>query len=206
MRQAITPIVYWHPWGHTRIVINAVSEDWMRVDMVIRAADDLAGLSAASTRILLDRANVATSLPPDAPHRPDAARLKALIKAFIRVLGLLPVVIGRGELVTAVAGAALQRAALIDLLLADLALPDTGGALHLSRTLPPVQMALLTAIPYPQAERAEVIAAHAALAAAFLPRARVLAARLGLDWPAAFEAAMRTHLQRALGMVIAPSE
>jgi Streptomycin adenylyltransferase len=203
--QTITPIVFWHQWGRTRIVINAVSKDWARVDMVIRATDDLAGLSAASTRLLLDRANVAASLPTEVPHRPDEARLLGMMNEFIRVLGLLPVVIGRGELVTAVAGAAMQRAALTDLMIAGLALPDAGGALHVSRNLPPDQMAVLTSIPYPQADRAQVIACHIALANAFLPRARALADRLGIDWPTAFEAATRAHLHLALGVVIRPS-
>jgi Streptomycin adenylyltransferase len=203
----ITPIVFWNRWGNTRIVINAVTRDWARVDLVLRAMGDIVGLSAAHTRILHDKIGIATALPAQpAPYAADTSRLLALINEFIRVLGLLPVVVGRGELVTAVAGDGLQRAALTNLMIAELELPDAGGALHLSRTLRPDQMAVLQDIPYPQADATQVVEAHAALARAFLPRARRLAERAGITWPVAFEAATLTHLQQTLGLAIPPTE
>ena len=50
--------------------------------------------------------------------------------------------------------------------------------------------------------RDDLIAAHVAIAEAFLPRARRIADQIGLDWPTAFEAATRQHLHRELGIRI----
>ncbi len=45
-----------------------------------------------------------------------------------------------------------------------------------------------------------VIAGHVARAAAFLPLARNLHSRCGLDWPYALEDAARRHLNMALSV------
>jgi hypothetical protein len=203
----IVPIVCWHQRAGAGLIINAISETWHRVDMVVTTPDALTGVAGNTVNLLIDRMDLAAMLPDRlAPRTPDTARVRYLIHEFLRVLGLLPVVVGRGEFVTAVAGAAMQRSHLIELMVEDLSMQGAQGALHLSRILPPDQMAVLTDIAYPQATAADVIIAHAALAKAFLPRAHALAERLGMRWPDAFEAATCAYLERALGMVIAPSQ
>ena len=77
--------------------------------------------------------------------------------------------------------------------------PDPGGALHLSRLLPPDEMRMLEGLPFPRPVRSEVIQAHMAVAREFFPRARILASQVGLAWPEAFEAAARRKLERQLG-------
>jgi hypothetical protein len=45
-----------------------------------------------------------------------------------------------------------------------------------------------------------MIAANLAYAAAYLPRARKMAKRLGIDWPKQFEAATWNHLKNELAI------
>ena len=124
-----------------------------------------------------------------------------IVEKFIRDLGLLPVGLGRGELVLLTTGAGLLRDLLRDLMLEGCSLPDRGGMLYLSRLLAPDQTVALEALPYPRPSREEAIAAHVATARAFLPLARRMTAKLNLPLPEAFEAATRDHLARA-GVVL----
>ena len=56
------------------------------------------------------------------------------------------------------------------------------------------------------ADRDSLIAANRALAAIFLPRARRLASKIGMEWPTDFEAATRRHLRLRLQLEIQPSD
>ncbi|HTM78538.1 MAG TPA: nucleotidyltransferase domain-containing protein [Devosia sp.] len=198
---AITPIVFWNEMNRGGLLLNAVSEDWLRCDLSMLAPAAFTRRARDTVKPLLDRHDVYASLPATLPPQlPNPERVSYQISEFIRVLGLLPVGIGRSEYVTGVTGVGLLRDLLVGLLIEDVPLPDRGGALHLSKLLPPGQMAMLAALPYPKPDRAEVIAANLALAHAFFPRARVLARRLNLTWPTAFEAATRRHLGASLGM------
>ena len=149
------------------------------------------------THILIDRIGCFEALPPALPPRaPDTRRVLQLVNEFIRVIGLLTVVVGRGEYFMAATGTGLLRDCLMKLMLEEVGHP-TGGALHPSRTLPAADMAILDSLPFPGPQRSAVIDAHFAIARAFFPRARALSARLGLAWPEPFEAATLEHLRRA---------
>lgn len=188
------------------VLLNVITADWMRIDLVVLAAADATGRCKAGLRPVFDRIGFHDGLPDDLPPaQPDPQRVGRTVNEFIRVLGLLPVGLGRGELVMCVKGADLLRDLLIDLMLEECPLPDRGGALHLGRLLRPQDMAVLEGLPYPQPRRQAVIDAHRALAAAFLPRARRLSAELGVAWPDRFEAATRRRLQEALGLDLGPS-
>lgn len=182
------------------MLLNAVTDDWLRCDLIIVTPDRFTGRSRDRLRPLFDRDGLYDALPDTlTPRQPDPARVARLIGEFIRVLGLLSVVVGRREYFTAVYGAGLQREALMNLMLEEVTVPDPGGALHLSTVLPADRMAVLSALPCPRPDRDEVIAAHIEIARQFFPRARVLAATLGVDWPGAFEAAARRALRRQFG-------
>ncbi len=77
-----------------------------------------------------------------------------------------------------------------------------GGALHRNALLTEDQREALVSIPPQSATRESVIQAHSAFAAIFLPRAKRLAARVGVTWPAEFEEATRRSLLRSLQMEI----
>lgn len=198
MEQA-APLVLWAQPYPGAPLFNAITQTWLRADLTVTVPGRVTS-ARHLCRPVLDRAAVWKSLPAVlSPRAPDPARVDALVQEFIRVLGLLPVALGRGEHVVSVTGAGLQRAALISLMIQALELPQPPGTLHLSRLLSADDMRLLEALPAAEANRASLIAAHHALAAAFLPRARALMERTRAPWPEAFWAATRTHLQKTLG-------
>jgi hypothetical protein len=97
-------------------------------------------------------------------------------------------------------GAGLLRDMLIDLMLEDVAVEDRGGALHLNALLPDDRRQALAELPPVRATGESVIAAHVVCAAAFLPLARDLHRRNGLEWPEEMEAALRRHLRATLSI------
>ncbi|MEM1049658.1 MAG: aminoglycoside 6-adenylyltransferase [Pseudomonadota bacterium] len=194
-------IVFWNEFRRGGILVNAITESWLRCDLYVVEPARFVRRSRANVRPLFDRGGIYDGLPEQLPPaRPDPKRVSALIHEFIRVLGLMTVGMGRGEYVTLVKGAGLLRDMLTDLMLEECQVPDRGGALHLSRLLDADQMAVLENLPYPSPEPEALLEAHAALAETFFPMARRLAGQLDIEWPEAFEAATRRHLFVELGM------
>lgn len=200
--RAATPVVHTmqRPQGPS-LLLNVVTADWLRLDLLLVPPALFArGRARDGIAILFDRDEAAAALPETLPpRRPDPARVRHLTTEFLRVLGLLPVVAGRSEWVVAAAGTGHLRGFVQELLVETSPVPDRGGALGLVRVLPAEEMYLLAGLPYPSPARDLVIAAHVAIARAFLPRARALHDRLGLDWPAALEDATRRRLRATLG-------
>lgn len=196
----LAEIVFWNARGERARVLNAITSDWLRCDLLLVGPDGLARRARDRLRPLIDRDGLFDALPASLPSKePDEARVRAIVEEFIRVLGLLTVAAGRGEYYLGVTGATLLRDQLVKLMLEEVSDPDPGGALHLSRVLPPGRMQALESLPFPRPIRSEVIHAHIAVARDFFPRARALASRLGMAWPEEFEAATRRVLERHLG-------
>lgn len=207
------PVVYWSQRSGGGLLLNAITEDWLRIDLwLVDTSSFLENLlstaphyARSTLKPLIDRDGIASKLPASLPATsPNPGTVDYLISEFIRVLGLIAVGMGRGEDVLGVTGAGLLRDLLTRLMVEETHSPERGGMLHLSRTVTPEQMAVLRALPYPGPHREEILAAHWATAAAFFPRARALANHLGITWPTAFEAATQRHLQRAFGADFIP--
>ena len=199
---AITPIVFWNELNRGGLIINAISEDWLRCDLSITAPDSLGHRAKDTVKPLIDPHGIYATLPDSLPLRqPDRGSVHYLIHEFIRMLGLLPVALGRGEYMTMVLGVGMLRGHVESLLMQEVSHPDPGGMLHQSKVLPAEQLEMLKALPYPGLDREALIAANFAMAQAFFPRARALAERLGLEWPSAFEAATRRRLEATIGRV-----
>jgi hypothetical protein len=197
---SITPIVFWQELSRGGLLINAVSEDWLRCDLIIVPPTGFGQRARNTVKPLIDRDGLYEALPDALPPRePNAGTVHYLIREFIRMLGLMPVGAGRGEYVTMVLGVGMMRGHLETLLMQDVTAPDPGGILHQSTLLSPEQMALLASLPYPGPERDALIEANFAIAREFMPRARAMAERLGLAWPEEFEAATRRRLALTLG-------
>ncbi|MGL5011882.1 MAG: nucleotidyltransferase domain-containing protein [Paracoccaceae bacterium] len=197
----LEPVVFWMGRSGRVTLLNAVTESWLRVDLLIVTPNDLGQRSKAGVKALIDRAGLYEGLPDVLPAAtPNAERAAGTINEFIRIMGLLPVGLGRGEYVLLVKVVGLLRDLLMDLMLEDCPLADRGGALHPGRLLTPGQMAVLEGLHYPGPEREAVIAAHQGVAAAFFPLAREMTGRLGLAWPDAFEAALWRRLADVPGM------
>ena len=181
-------------------VVSAVTADWGRLDILLLTPAELATRSPDTTRQLFARAGAAVpegSVP--APRAATDAEVAGLIREFIRVLGLAPVVVNRGDYVIGVDGAMLLRTMLIDLMLAEQGRSRSERSVkRVTQMLSAEQIGALQALAPIAANRNSLIEAHRALAALFLPRAKALTEQRGIAWPADFEAATRTHLSRAL--------
>ncbi|MDB5535901.1 MAG: hypothetical protein JWQ65_776 [Devosia sp.] len=197
---AITPIVFWNELNRGGLIVNAVSEEWLRCDLSIVAPHNLGQRAKNTVKQLIDRDGIYLTLPDSLPPKaPDPRVVHYLIREFIRMLGLLPVGAGRREYVTMVLGVSMMRGHLETLLMQDVTKPDPGGMLHQSKLLSPDQMQLLASLPYPGPEREALIEANFEIARQFMPRARAMAKRLDIAWPEEFEAATRRRLSLTLG-------
>ncbi|ODT15568.1 MAG: hypothetical protein ABS35_31040, partial [Kaistia sp. SCN 65-12] len=174
---------------------------WLRIDVDIATPAELARRTRHGLRILFDPDRLLAALPEAATKPgPSPERLLWQIEEFIRILGLLPLAMGRAEYFNSVTGLFFLRNLIVDLLVAETDAPHRGGALHLNRLITAEQKAALAALPPLVAERDALIAANLAHAALYLPRARRMAAHLGVDWPERFEAATWAHLGASLGI------
>lgn len=198
---AITPVVFWNEFPRPVFITNAVTEDWQRVDLVIIDRSALQARSRDSLKPLFDRPGLYATLAETRPWQGlSKARVEGLIKEFIRIFGLLPVAIGRGEYLLGQAGVGLLRGMLADLLREEVERADKGGMLNWTKLYSAEQLALIASVPAPQPTRESIIEAHLACARAFLPRARQMAQRLDIVWSQEFEDAAWRHIERELGV------
>jgi hypothetical protein len=195
------PVVFWHEQIGRSILLNAITESWLRCDVLIIRPEDIKGRAKSMIRPLFDHGHLYATLPDQLPDAvPDARRVTRQINEFIRVLGLMRVGLGRSEYVLLVKGVGILRDLLTDLMLEECPVADKGGILHPSRLLTADQMTVLQGLHYPGPDRDDLIMAHVALAEAFFPRARRLADQLRINWPQPFEAATRHMLRAELGI------
>ncbi|SFE28928.1 nucleotidyltransferase domain-containing protein [Roseivivax sediminis] len=185
------------------LLVNAITGNWVRVDLHVLPRALFARRAKDTVTPLIDPEDIHGALPDSLPPaRPDPERVKGIVTEFIRMMGLMPVALGRDERVTLVTSVELLRGLLRDLYIEQSAAPDKGGMLHLSKLITPAQMAVLESMPHPGPDRTALIDAHLRIADAFLPEARRLAARLEIDWPDEFEAATAAHIHRETGVEI----
>ena len=198
---ALAPVVYWNELERGGFLINAVTKDWLRCDLYMVEPGHIGQRAKNTVAPLIDRDGIYDGLPATLPLKtPNPHALRYQINEFIRILGLTPVAMGRGEYLTAVMGNGLLRGLLADLFMQDVSDPDTGGILHMSKLLPAEQIKIMSDLPFPNATADSVMEAHLAIARVFVPRARAMAERLGVEWPEAFEAATRRVLEEKLGV------
>ncbi len=182
-------------------VFNAVTADWLRFDIVVGTVAEAVTRNHTAMKQLFDKDELHTRMHAvRQPQSPDPDSVTKLVKEFFRVLGLLPVVLGRREYALAVSGAGLLRTMAIQLMLQDVAVEDRGGALRIKPLLPAGRYEALESLPPLTADRDSVLAVHLACAQLFLPLAYDICDRLGFPWPYALEKACSAHWGRELGM------
>jgi len=183
------------------VVFAHVTEDWLRFDVVLTKPSTLPEYAASDLRPLFDRDECQKLLAAEpVAAKPSGAQVAGMVREFLRILGLLPVVLGRGEYVVGVSGAGLLRNLLVQLMVLDQ--PARRGALRLSGLIPDERLAALAALPPVEATRDSVLAAHLACARLYLPLARDVCSRTAAEWPEAAERALRAHLSRMLAVVV----
>ena len=108
---AVSPLVMRRERLGRVSLVNPVTEAWDRCDLFLAGADDFLGSRRSRDRLcpLLDRDGLRNRLPEIVPPAAsDPRRVAFIVKEFIRVLGLLPVGLGRGEFVLLTTGARLM--------------------------------------------------------------------------------------------------
>ena len=139
-------------------VFHHVLRGWLRWDVVGGGPCDVSSLDASAVREVFNHDGLSPSSPS---HRgADPVVVRELTEEFLRVLGLLPVVLGRGEVVTAASGAGRLRDLLTTLSRYRREGDRLSGALHLSRVLPAEEMSALAALPPAYADRGSVVRSH----------------------------------------------
>lgn len=194
-------LVYWRRSEGPSFAFRGITADWLRCDVTLLTPQEIRQRNRRSLHVLWDRARVAETLSAGSGDPEQATRdLERLIDDFLRDLGLLPVLIGRGEYRLGVAAAGRLRAHLTALLLETDGAPGRGAALRLDPFLSEESRSVLDAVPAAEPSRESVIEAHIACARAFLPRAQALGEALGLAWPERFEAVTLQALREELGI------
>jgi hypothetical protein len=185
-------------------VINVVTTDWGRFDISFIEPVELARFTAAQLTALFNRGSRSPPRDAPAPYRTEAPTVLRLVNEFLRVLGLVVGCVGREEYLLGLAGADVLRRLTMDLMLEENEVGPTerGGAGRRNPLLTPDQRSELAALAPITADHSGIIAANVELAAIFLPRARRLAEKIGMEWPAVFEAATKRHLGDRLGLLI----
>ena len=189
-----------------------ITPQWQHLDLVFHSAAHFDPKTVRGMVPLFDKVGVLPSVPvprPDprgAPFFPDQA-----VRWFFYMLGNSVVVVGRNDVIPGTNGVIITRdTALIPLLLAERGLRSVGDKTglfpftkRLRVALSDEQNDLLESLPPLAPTIDSVIDGYRALARAFIPRARGLAAKTGATWPEAFEAATVGHFESSFGVTIA---
>src|SRR5262249_8472653 len=130
----ILEVVFWQRPFPGVPLLNAISSEWLRCDLLVLDRDQVRIRSQNTLKVLLRRSSLSATLPMQDPMEGGTNNLAAIVREFIRVLGLAPVAIGREEYVVAATGVGLLRSSLIQLFLEEKGIPNT-GALHLKRLM-----------------------------------------------------------------------
>jgi len=197
----IGEIILWWDRATRPVLINAITDDWTRIDALILKPDQLGLQTQDSLKPLFDYDGIFDSLAKTATNKgPNRARFKYQFEEFIRILGLLHLAAGRKEYINGVLGVFHLRNLLVDLLIEETNAPNRGGVLHLNRLITDAQKELLTTMPPAVPNLDAMVTAHLAYAAVYLPRARKLAQQWDIEWPERFEAATWAQLNRSMSI------
>lgn len=194
-------IVLWWDRTSVPVLINAITADWTRTDVLILKPEQMGAQTQSSLKPLFDHDGIfdrLTEMPKDTG--PNLKKLKYQVEEFIRILGLLHLAAGREEYINGVLGVFHLRNLLVDLMIEETNAPNRGGVLHLNRLITDEQKAVLTSLPPAIPMREAMLTAHLAYAKAYLPRARKRAAELGLAWPERFETVTWAKLRDTLSI------
>jgi hypothetical protein len=202
MLDQLAPIVWRRRWPAPpqEAIFSAISTDYLRFDLVLQSAADTTPRTLEAARLLFEKDGLAERIALTAPaqHHP-LAHLSDVVEEFIRLVGMLPIVVERDDLAIGMEGHFALHSLLISLLLMENGIDrTTTGKRHVAAFLTDEQRALLAGVPPLEPTMPSVIEARLAYARLFLPRARRLMAAHDLTYPAAFEAATKHHLAETL--------
>jgi hypothetical protein len=185
-------------------VISVVGADWSRFDITIVQGAELERYDARRLTPMFNRGRRQPPLREARPYRTTPQVLLPIVQEFMRILGLLPLAIGREEYILSFSGVEHLRRLTLDLMLEANGVSPArrGGALRRNPFLTEAQRAAMMALPPLLPSRESGIESNLAIARIFLPLARALATEIGMAWPDRLETAMRNHLRARLGLEV----
>jgi predicted nucleotidyltransferase len=200
----VGPVVWRRRWPGppSEAIIGAIALDYTRFDLVVQSAADTQPRALEAARLLFDKDGLAAQIDLGVPaaHNPLAA-LEYVVDEFIRLLGMLTIVVERNDVPIGVEGQMGCYSLLLSLLLMEQGIDRmTMGKRHVARFLSAEQREALAGLPALAPTLASIVDGRVAYARLFLPRARRLMQANDMDYPQAFEDATWQHLKRTLGL------
>ncbi|MFZ4761345.1 MAG: nucleotidyltransferase domain-containing protein [Alphaproteobacteria bacterium] len=188
------------PLGRT---LNIITQDWHRLDITIIDRLQIKNISFNESKFLFGEEKITPYLGQHHHSAPlNSQEIDSIVHEFIRVLGLLPVVIGRQDYVLGQTGAQLLRDMLIKLMLIENADGVVRGVLSIKKSLMPEQYKILQEIPSIAANKEYVIKTYQYIAMDFFACARLIYKTKNMVWPTRFEEATLQHLHQKIGWVL----
>lgn len=169
--------------------INLIATEWERADITLYDPAHPPSLPRQAAVFLFDRAGIERLFPETIPAKFDKAELQNVVEEFIRVLGLLPIALGREDYVTAQTGAQLLRDFLIRLMFMENHLLPRRGVLSLRKALTEEHYQIVQNLPPLLVDRNALLKAHAYLAQVFFTRGKKLCLAQKVSWPEKFATA-----------------
>lgn len=181
-------------------LLNFVTDDWMRFDLSIFSEEGISGSKLRGLRTLFDKDGLDLPVGQGEPSRVEvtAEQVGFVVTEFIRVLGLLPVVIRRRDLVGAVSGSALLRQHLITLLQYEQPGQTMIGALNETSSLSPAATSAVLGLPALSAEESSILDFNRSCWEIFTRFGPRISELYRTEWPTELVRAVRTRLARDL--------
>jgi hypothetical protein len=183
----------------------AVTPEWLRLDVAWEARGALPDTFFRERALLFDRDACAAALPAPFPRAgASTAAVLGLVEESLRILGLLPVAIGREDWLLGVEGVHTQRLLLYQLLQQINAPLPVTGLKQWSSKLNAEQRRRFEALPTGAPDPESIVAGTIGVVEEILREARAFSQRMPFAWPESLEAATRAHLQHTLGVSFGP--
>lgn len=200
----IGPTVWTRRWPGPpdEAILGAITSDYLRFDLVLQSDIDTKPRMLEAARVLFDKDGLAERLTLTTSAQIDPlAGLPYLVEEFIRLVGMLPIVVGRDDVPIGMEGQLALHSMLISLLLMENGIDRSAtGKRHVAALLDGEQRAVLASVPALAPTMESVVEGRLAHARLFLPRARRLMEAHGMAYPETFEAATWRHLRETLGL------
>lgn len=186
---------------HHRL-LNFVTDKWIRFDLNLFTIDAIRRSELRGLRTIFDKDGLDLAVGHGEPPKRHvtAEQVYFVVSEFVRVLGLLPVVMHRKDLVGAVSGSALLREHLVTLLQYQQIGQTRTGALNDTKSLTPAAAAAILGLPALCAEESSILAFNRACWDVFIQYGPGIGAQYGVDWPRGLVKAVRSRLTRDLGI------
>jgi predicted nucleotidyltransferase len=186
---------------HHRL-LNIVTDDWKRFDFNVFSADGIRQSTLRGLRTLFDKDGLDLPVGHGEPPKVEvtAGQVDFVVSEFIRVLGLLPVVMHRADLVGAISGSGLLREHLVTLLQYEHTGRTRTGALNETKSLSATAKTAILGLPALSAEESSIVTFNRSCWEIFIQFGPRISQQYDAEWPSQLIDAVRSRLARDLGV------